>query len=167
MELVAEGDDSLMEEFFDKGTIAEEHIVGGLHNAIREDKIFPVLFASGLGNIGTDEVLDFIVDYMPTAVERGSRRKLLRRPTMASPPSRKVSDSEPLSLYVFKTISDPILRPHLVLQGLLRRVEERRVTAELQPRQLGEIRPHLGHAGQNRRYRSTNCMPAISAPWPS
>ena len=46
IEQVAEGDDALMEEFFDKGTIAEEHIVSGLHNAIREDKIFPVLFAS-------------------------------------------------------------------------------------------------------------------------
>src|SRR5665811_427669 len=72
VELVAEGDDVLMEEFFDKGTIAEEHIVAGLHNAVREDKIFPVLFASGLGNVGTDEVLDFIVDYMPTAAERAT-----------------------------------------------------------------------------------------------
>src|SRR5271165_6814906 len=72
VELVAEGDDALMEEFFEKGTIAEEHIIGGLHNAIREDKIFPVLFASGLGNIATDEVLDFIVDYLPTAAERGT-----------------------------------------------------------------------------------------------
>ena len=71
VELVAEGDDALMEEFFDKGTIAEDHIVAGLHNAIREDKIFPVLFASGLGNIGTDKILDFVVDYMPTAAERG------------------------------------------------------------------------------------------------
>jgi len=106
IELVAEGDDALMEEFFDKGTIAEEHIVSGLHNAIREDKIFPVLFASGLGNIGTDEVLDFIVDYMPTAVERGA---VSAAPSQnnGEPARRKVSDSEPLSLYVFKTISDP------------------------------------------------------------
>jgi len=106
IESVAEGDDALMEEFFDKGTIAEEHIVSGLHNAIREDKIFPVLFASGLGNIGTDEVLDFIVDYMPTPVERGT---ISAAPTAnnGEPAQRKVSDSEPLSLYVFKTISDP------------------------------------------------------------
>ena len=106
VELVAEGDDALMEEFFDKGTIAEEHIIAGLHNAIREDKIFPVLFASGLGNIGTDEVLDFIVDYLPTAVERGT---VTAAPTAnnGEPAERKVSDSEPLSLYVFKTISDP------------------------------------------------------------
>ena len=47
VEMVAEGDDALMEEFFDKGTIPEEHLVPALLNAIREDKIFPVLFASG------------------------------------------------------------------------------------------------------------------------
>src|SRR5581483_5144479 len=106
VELVAEGDDVLMEEFFSTGTIGEEHIVSGIHNAIRDDKLFPVLFASGLGNIGTDEVLDFIVDYMPTAVERGT---ITAAPTAnnGEPATRKVSDAEPLSLYVFKTISDP------------------------------------------------------------
>ena len=106
IEQVAEGDDALMEEFFDKGTIAEEHIVSGLHNAIREDKIFPVLFASGLGNMGTDEVLDFIVDYLPTAAERDA---VSAAPTAnnGEPAKRKVSDSEPLSIFVFKTISDP------------------------------------------------------------
>ena len=106
VELVAEGDDALMEEFFDKGTIAEEHIVSGLHNAIREDKIFPVLFASGLGNIGSDEVLDFIVDYMPTAVERGMVRAVATA-NNGEPVLRKVADTEPVSLFVFKTISDP------------------------------------------------------------
>ena len=106
IELVAEGDDALMEEFFDKGTIAEEHIVSGLHNAIREDKIFPVLFASGLGNMGTDEVLDFIVDYMPTAAERGQVTAAATTGN-GEPASRRVSDSEPASVYVFKTISDP------------------------------------------------------------
>jgi elongation factor G len=52
VELIAEGNDALMEEFFDKGTIPEEHLIPALHEAIREDRIFPVLFASGLGNIG-------------------------------------------------------------------------------------------------------------------
>jgi elongation factor G len=106
IELVAEGDDTLMEEFFDKGTIAEEHIIGGLHNAIREDKIFPVLFASGLGNIGTDEVLDFVVDYLPTAAEREAV-KAAPTANNGEPATRKVADAEPLSLFVFKTISDP------------------------------------------------------------
>src|SRR5258708_20936882 len=61
VELVAEGDDKLMEEFFEKGTIPEEDLIPALHNAIREDKIFPVIFSSGLGNVGADRVMDFIV----------------------------------------------------------------------------------------------------------
>src|ERR1700675_420151 len=52
VELIAEGKDELMEEFFEKGTIPEEDLVPALHEAIREDKLFPVLFTSGLGNVG-------------------------------------------------------------------------------------------------------------------
>jgi len=40
VELVAEGNDALLEEFFEKGTIPEEDLIPALHNAIREDKIF-------------------------------------------------------------------------------------------------------------------------------
>lgn len=106
VELVAEGDDELMSEFFDTGTIGEEHIVAGIHNAIREDRLFPVLFASGLGNIGTDEVLDFLVDYVPTAVERKTFAAAPSAPG-TEPAQRKMEKSEPLSLFVFKTVSDP------------------------------------------------------------
>jgi elongation factor G len=105
VELIAEGDDKLMEEFFDKGTIPEEDLIPALHNAIREDKLFPVLFTSGLGNIGADKLMDFIVDYAPTAVERGTVQG--GPGSNGEPPTRKVADSEPLSKYVFKTVSDP------------------------------------------------------------
>ena len=115
VESVAEGDDALMEEFFENGTIGEEHIVSGLHNAIREDKIFPVLFASGLGNIGTDEVLDFIVDYMPTAVERGTMTAA-PTPNNGEPAVRKISDSEPLSAVCS---SRPIRRDPFLSAGSL------------------------------------------------
>jgi elongation factor G len=105
VELIAEGDDALMEEFFEKGTIPEEHLVPALHNAIREDKIFPVLFTSGLGNVGADKLMDFVVDYAPAPTER---EKVSGAPgSNGEPPSRKVADSEPVSLYVFKTVSDP------------------------------------------------------------
>ena len=100
VELVAEGDDELMSEFFDTGTIAEEHIVAGIHNAIREDRLFPVLFASGLGNIGSDEILDFLVDYVPAATERkhhGWRPRHCRTPSLrcarSPPPNRSRSSS--------------------------------------------------------------------------
>src|SRR5207248_6191480 len=40
VEMIAEGNDTLMEEFFDKGTIPEEDLIPALHVAIREDRIF-------------------------------------------------------------------------------------------------------------------------------
>src|SRR4051812_10273716 len=106
VELVAEGDDALMEKFFDAGTLSEGDLVPALHNAIREDKIFPVLFASGLGNISTDRLMDFIVDFTPAATEHESIRGEVTSGN-GEPPARKESDTEPTSLYIFKTVSDP------------------------------------------------------------
>src|SRR5438094_6923432 len=100
VELVAEGDDKLMEEFFEKGTIPEEHLVPALHDAIREDRIFPVLFTSGLGNVGVDELMDFVVDYTPAPTERATVQGEVTSGN-GEPPTRKVADSEPISLYVF------------------------------------------------------------------
>ncbi len=121
VELVAEGKDELMEEFFREGTIPEEHLITALHEAIREDRIFPVLYASGLGNVGTDHLLDFLKVYAPAPIEREpvKARAVLQAvgATAAGGSSgdegpsetvtRKVSDEEPLSLYVFKTMTDP------------------------------------------------------------
>ena len=70
VELVAEGKDELMEEFFREGTIPEEHLIAALHEAIREDRIFPVLYVSGLRNVGTDHLLDFLKVYAPAPTER-------------------------------------------------------------------------------------------------
>ncbi|MCI0351261.1 MAG: elongation factor G [Acidobacteriales bacterium] len=137
VELIAEGKDELMEEFFDKGTIGEEHLVAGLHEAIRDHRIFPVLFTSGLGNIGTDRILDFIVDYLPEATEKPPVQAA-PTPNNGAPPSRKVADSEPLSLFVFKTANDPfagrityykvvsgVLKNDLTLQNFTRNTTEK------------------------------------------
>jgi len=105
VELVAEGKDELMEEFFEKGTIPEEDLVPALHEAIREDKLFPVLFTSGLGNIGVDELMDFIVDYTPAASEHHAITEWTAEGT-TKPADRKGTDNEPASVYIFKTMSD-------------------------------------------------------------
>ena len=53
VEIVAEGNDALMEEFFDKGTLEAEQIIEGLKQGVRELRIFPVMCASALHNVGT------------------------------------------------------------------------------------------------------------------
>ena len=107
VELVAEGDDKLMEKFFEAGTLGEEDLVPALHNAIREDKIFPVIFSSGLGNIGADRVMDFIVDYTPAPSEHEWVQGEPASSGNGDAPKRHETDAEPVSLYIFKTISDP------------------------------------------------------------
>ena len=106
VELIAEGNDSLMEEFFEKGTIPEEHLILALHEAIREDKIFPVIFGSGLGNIGADRLMNFIVDYTPAPSEHAWVQGEAAASGNGEPQRRQATDAEPVSLYVFKTVND-------------------------------------------------------------
>ncbi len=103
IEMVAEGNDALLEEFFEKGTLPPERLVEGLRAAIRELRLFPVLCASGLNNIGTDLVLDLIVDYLPAPTEREALTGHLDGREV----QRAVSDKEPVAAFVFKTVADP------------------------------------------------------------
>ena len=116
VELVAEGKDELMEEFFEKGTIPEDHLIAALHEAIREDRIFPVLFSSGLANMALDHLLDFIKVYAPAPIERAPFPvKVAAAQTVnangpageSTAATRKVDDNEPPAVIVFKTMSDP------------------------------------------------------------
>jgi elongation factor G len=91
VEMVAEGNDALMEEFFAEGTLPVEHIVDGLRQAVRDLRIFPVLCASAPHNIGSDQILDFVVESLPSPVERPA-------------PAEKVPG---VSAFVFKTTADP------------------------------------------------------------
>jgi elongation factor G len=111
IELVAEGKDELMEEFFAVGTIPEEHLIAALHEAIREDRIFPVLYVSGLRNVGTDHLLDFLKLYAPSPVERGEVRMRSAGKSAGNGSGdtvmRKVDDAQPVALLVYKTMVDP------------------------------------------------------------
>lgn len=133
VELVAEGKDELMEEFFREGTIPQDHLVEALHEAVREGRIFPILYASGLANAGVDRLLDFIRQHAPAPTERVpvAARSTAAPADAATAPNgeadasgaaeaedhgsgniseivlRRIDDREPLSLFVFKTMSDP------------------------------------------------------------
>ena len=48
VELVAEGDDALMQEFFDQGTLPIEDLKKGMREAVLAKRIFPVLLSSAL-----------------------------------------------------------------------------------------------------------------------
>jgi elongation factor G len=106
VELVAEGDDKLMEEFFAEGTLPVPDLRKGLREAIREKRIFPVVLSAALRNIGTDWILDFIAEMLPAPLQRGKWLAHSQPNRQGDALERKVADSEPVSLFVFKTMAD-------------------------------------------------------------
>jgi elongation factor G len=103
IEMVAEGNDALLEEFFEMGTLPPEHIVEGLRAAVTELRLFPVLCASALHNVGADQILGFTLDYFPAPTERGPMAGQVNGNSIA----RAVADSEPVAVRAFKTVADP------------------------------------------------------------
>jgi len=182
VELVAEGKDELMEEYFAAGTIPQEHLVAALHEAIREDRIFPVLFTSGLANMAVDHLMDFIKVYLPSPLERAPMA--VKTPlsavvtdgeAAALEPSagvsfRAVDDGEPTALFVFKTMTDPfagrisffkviggVVRNDAAVENYTRREPERLAhLSVMQGRkaiEVGEL--HAGDIGAVAKLRTT------------
>ncbi|HEY6443258.1 MAG TPA: elongation factor G [Candidatus Acidoferrales bacterium] len=122
VELVAEGDDELMQEFFDKGTLPVEDLKKGLREAVLAKRILPVLLSSALHNIGSDAILNFVAEIFPSPAARG---KLAGHASSdgKGEVERKVADSEPVSLFVFKTVADPFagrINYFKVMSGVLK-----------------------------------------------
>jgi elongation factor G len=107
VELVAEGDDALMQEFFDEGTLPVDDLKKGLREAVLAKRIFPVLLSSALHNIGSDAILNFLVEISPAPAVRGKITGHKTPDYKGDTIERKIVDSEPISIFVFKTLADP------------------------------------------------------------
>jgi elongation factor G len=123
VEMVAEGEDELMQEFFDKGTLPVEDLQKGLREELRDKKIFPVLLSSALHNIGSDAILNFCAEILPHPAARGKAAGHVTPEHKGETTERNIADSEPLSISVFKTIADPFagrINYFKVLTGVLK-----------------------------------------------
>ena len=107
VEMVAEGDDALMEEFFEKGTLPIEDLMKGLRDAFQAKRIYPVVLTSALHNIGSATLLDLLADVFPDPSRRGTAIGHSETASKGNEVQRKIGDAEPLSLFVFKTLADP------------------------------------------------------------
>src|SRR6266849_3024500 len=158
VEMIAEGDDEMMEEFFREGTIPIEDLIPGVRKAIVAEKIFPVLMVSGLHNVGTASLLTFIADVFPHPDEH-FQVGFKEPKALGDRIERKYDDTQPLSLFVFKTLADPfagrinyfkvksgVLKNDATLLNYNRSLPERfQHTQVVQGKQLTEI--HELHAG--------------------
>jgi elongation factor G len=105
IEMVAEGSDALMEKFFAEGTLEQSELMDGLKTGILQRSIFPVFYSSSTHNIGIPQILDAVVDMLPSPATVGKAKGL--SPKTNEPIERAISSKEPYAAYVFKTIADP------------------------------------------------------------
>jgi elongation factor G len=105
MEMVAEVDDALMEKFFESGSLSQEDLTQGLARGVKQRRLYPVLCASALLNIGAHPLLDTLVACLPHPGERAPYKG--ENPRDHAPEERHGKADEPCSAFVFKTIADP------------------------------------------------------------
>jgi len=104
IEAVAESDDTLMEHFFDAGTLTDEEFLNGLRRAIINKNLTPVFAVSSANMIGIVPLLDAIVDYAPNPADLGAVKAHSGVDPTSDDVVRNVGDSEFPAAYVFRTV---------------------------------------------------------------
>ena len=98
-ETAAGADEELMEKYFEDMMLSEEDTVKGLRQGLKDRTVFPVLCGAADSGIGTEAVLQAIVDYVPNPAEVGEV-------ATADGGKLAVDPNGPVCAFVFKTISD-------------------------------------------------------------
>ena len=100
VEAAAENDESLMEKFFDEGSLNEDELARGLNIALANQQIFPVFCASGKMNMGSGRIMGFLNDIAPSPADR---------PTPVGTKGDPIAPdaSGPARVFIYKTISEP------------------------------------------------------------
>lgn len=104
IEAAAEGDDELMEKYFEEDTLSDEDIVVGLKLAMAQGLCIPVLYSAPQAGIAVVPVLNAMVRLFPYPGELGPFEAIEPDGSEAEYP---VSDSSPLAAFIFKTREDP------------------------------------------------------------
>jgi elongation factor G len=105
IEVIAETDDVLLEKFLEGETPSIEELKAGIRQATIDLKVFPVICGSAFKNKGVQTLLDAVIDYLPSPLDKppveGPNPEHLEKMEV-----RKPDDSEPLSALAFKLIND-------------------------------------------------------------
>ncbi len=105
VERLAELDNEVMELFLEKKDVPEAVLKKAVRAATIGLKAVPVLMGSSFRNKGVQNLLDAVVDFLPSPADQADVAGSDPRSGRAQ--ARKLSDAEPLSALVFKIMSDP------------------------------------------------------------
>ena len=102
IEYVAESDDTLLEKFFEQGSLSEEEMRNGIHRAIQDQTFIPLFCTSATSNIGVARVCDFISKYGSSPDDR---KTVTAQDDKGNDVDVSLDGSETV-LQIFKTMSE-------------------------------------------------------------
>ncbi len=101
IERAAEYDDTLMETFFEQGSLSEDEIRKGLGVGIREGKVMPIFCLSAKKDIGVKRLMEFTIRTAASPAERIGVTK--------DEKTIECKQEAPVSLFIYKTAVEPHL----------------------------------------------------------
>jgi elongation factor G len=108
IEAVAESDDHLFEKFVNGEAMTQAEIMAGIRKATIAQKIFPVICGTAFKNKGVQNLLDAVVDHLPSPLDippvQGHK---IDNPEVVE--ERPASDTAPFAALVFKIMTDPFV----------------------------------------------------------
>jgi len=105
LEAVAEFDDQVMEKYLNGHALTEDEVRRAIRAATISMKVTPVLCGSAFKNKGVQQLLDAVVDYLPSPLDIPPVKGI--DPNTGKEVLRKPSDSEPFAALAFKLMTDP------------------------------------------------------------
>jgi len=105
IEAAAESDDELIMKYLEGEELTGEEVRRGLRAAILNGTVIPVLVTAATANLGTRALLDALVAYAPSPIDRGAITAL----TAAGEEQIEPNELAPLAVLVFKTTADPFV----------------------------------------------------------
>ncbi|HEY8083143.1 MAG TPA: elongation factor G [Solirubrobacterales bacterium] len=144
MDEVAENSDQLMERYLEGEEIDHDEIVGVLKQGVTAGKIFPVTCGVATKNLGTNRLLNALVEDLPSPAMRGA--------VLATGADGEAIEVEPdedgsLVAYVFKTLADPYagrINLFRVYRGTLRSDSQSMNVSRHQKERIGQLGQPLG-----------------------
>lgn len=148
-EAVAETDEELMEKYFSGEEFTKEEIIKGLHKGVVWGDVVPVILGSAEQGIGINTLLNTIELYMPGPTELFNGERVGEDPENHIEKHIKITDENPFSAIVFKTLVDPFIGKisfFKVNSGVLRKDTEVFNTSKNKKEKIAHIMTMCGNS---------------------
>ena len=102
----AEANEELLKKYLEHGELSVSEIKEGLRTRTLKGEVVPVTCGSAFRNKGVQAVLDAVIEYLPSPVDKPPVIGMLAND---QPGARKASDDEPFAALAFKIAADPLV----------------------------------------------------------